>query len=604
MRRLLPTILLCLLQLPLHAQTRIAFLADVHLQDLYGSFEDSNYKGVINPKTGKPVLARTMEAQLHSTRIFNENYFAFIAALEDIAHRGIKIVALPGDYTDDGQAVHLRGLRKILNEYTQKHGIQFFITTGNHDPVAPWDKPSGKNDFLGNEGKTQAIYSTTELITSKAPDELPAIITKDIASLGYEGITHYLGDFGYYPSKKMRYWATPFSSYTYENYSYTKALNEASYTARNYEIKKGYTIPDASYVTEPVEGVWLLALDGNVYLPKTSTDGNAMNPGNYSGTSTGYNNVLENKQHLIQWVTKLAADAARLGKTLITFSHYPMVEFNDNASGEIKQLLGKGKWQMEREPVTTVAEVFANAGIYLHFAGHMHINDTGVYRSANGKTLFNIQSPSLAAYIPAYKVLIIQNGKQMEIETITIDSVPGYDELFELYKTEYNHLKSTGAKDLWNFDILKTNSYREFTLFHLTELVRLRMIPQEWPKSFTKTFTEMNGMDILKLYTETSALLKSKDIRASDLKKWTGMDWITDLYKLQSADCLALNDIGEKRLQQYELIIKASENNNIKVSNELTQGLLLFYRIFYKLKNGSPAGNFVIDLEKNTIIKQ
>ncbi|WP_449400151.1 metallophosphoesterase [Chryseobacterium wanjuense] len=114
---------------------QIAFLSDVHFQDLYGSFSDHDFKGIINPKTGKPTILRTMDSQLHSTRIFNENYFAFLKALDDIAAKGIKIVAMPGDFSDDGQAYNIRGLHKILEKYHKKYGIDFYITTGNHDPV-------------------------------------------------------------------------------------------------------------------------------------------------------------------------------------------------------------------------------------------------------------------------------------------------------------------------------------------------------------------------------------------------------------------------------------------------------------------------------------
>lgn len=66
-----------------------------------------------------------MAAQLHSTRLFNENYFALRATLDDIAKRDIKLVALPGDYTDDGQPLHVKGLATILKEYTERYGISF-----------------------------------------------------------------------------------------------------------------------------------------------------------------------------------------------------------------------------------------------------------------------------------------------------------------------------------------------------------------------------------------------------------------------------------------------------------------------------------------------
>lgn len=56
---------------------------------------------------------------------------------------------MPGDFSDDGQAYNLRGLHKILAEYHEKFGIEFYLTTGNHDPVGPFRQEGGKDDFLG-----------------------------------------------------------------------------------------------------------------------------------------------------------------------------------------------------------------------------------------------------------------------------------------------------------------------------------------------------------------------------------------------------------------------------------------------------------------------
>ncbi|WP_431241938.1 hypothetical protein ACQ9BO_18555 [Flavobacterium sp. P21] len=47
------------------------------------------------------------------------------AALEDIAKRKIKYVALPGDYTDDGQPIHVKGLQKILDQYQKNMVLNF-----------------------------------------------------------------------------------------------------------------------------------------------------------------------------------------------------------------------------------------------------------------------------------------------------------------------------------------------------------------------------------------------------------------------------------------------------------------------------------------------
>ncbi len=624
-------VFLLFLSLNLKAQTseaiQIAFLADVHLQDLYGNLEDNNYKGIVNPKNGKPTILRTMESQLHSTRIFNENYFAFLAALEDIAKRGIHYVALPGDYSDDGQPIHIRGLQKILDDYSKKYTIQFFITTGNHDPVGPFAQESGKDDFLGSNGKRQPIYSK-EGIYASDEKELPPIITKDIAKMGYLGITSYLKDYGFFPKENYTFWATPFSTYTSENYDFAKAQKEAFLENRTYEIQKGFTIPDVSYVVEPVDGIWLLAIDGNVYIPKSNS--NSVDPENYSGADLGYNNVLSHKKHLINWVHKITEEAKKKGKTVIAFSHYPMVEFNDDASAEIESLMGKGKWQLNRIPKEEVAQTFADAGLKIHFGGHMHINDTGIRISEKGNTLVNIQTPSLAAYIPAYKLLTIKPNAVAEVETIIIGEVPRFDELFDLYKMEHDYLKSQNEPTLWNDQILKTKTYHEFTDFHLKELVRLRFLPEDWPEDFSNFLSNISGENLLilsnlntdisfdellknkeifkqdwkKATTETKKQLKLRNLKLSSFQEWKGINMIIDFYRIRSADKLAIVDIGEEKISQYKLISECFFKNYSETQNAKTQKQLsLFLTILNKFLSGAPADHFSVDLKSGKVLE-
>ena len=138
---------------------QIAFLPDVHFHDIYADFRTDGFSGLSNSKSGKQAAIRTMAAQLKSTRLFNENYFAFLAALDDIAAKGVKLVVLPGDFSDDGQPVHVRGLKQVLQRYSQQHGMRFLLTLGNHDPVRPLSHAAGKADYLGVDGKPQPIYS-------------------------------------------------------------------------------------------------------------------------------------------------------------------------------------------------------------------------------------------------------------------------------------------------------------------------------------------------------------------------------------------------------------------------------------------------------------
>jgi len=607
---------------------QVAFLSDVHLQDLFGTFSDHDYKGVLNPKTGKYVLMRTMASQLHSTRIFNENYFAFIAALEDIAKRKIKFVALPGDYTDDGQPIHVKGLQQILARYSKKYSIEFFITTGNHDPVGPFALESGKEDFLGEDGKSQPIYSKEGLYKPNLTTEQPVVVTAGIAKMGYLGITDHLRDFGFYPHKKYKFWATPFSTYSSQDYSFKKASEAALLSNRVYNVAPGYEVPDVSYVVEPVDGLWLMAIDGNVYIPKKN-DGDPKDSKSYAEASTGYNTVLSNKKHLIKWVEKISEEAKLRGKTLIAFSHFPMIDFNDDASAEIKELLGPNKWQLNRVPVEEVAQVFADGGLKIHFGGHMHINDTGSRTTAKGNTLVNIQTPSLAAYIPAYKLLTVKKDNLVDIQTITIDDVPGYDALFDLYKMEYQFLESQNTTDIWNSAILNTKSYHDFTDFHLKELVRLRFLKDDWPAGFKNFILNVSAKDLFLLATmqaneDFDLILKNKEnfkkeyaeaelklekfLAENNIKKenlnWTGYDLLVDFYRFRSADELALADVGIERAAQYKALSQLffeNHKNDTAKEKPLRNQMRLFLIIFNKFMHEVPADHFTVDLKSGEI---
>lgn len=578
---------------------QIAFLSDVHLLDIYGTFSDSDYKGVQNPYDGKYTFARTMKSQLQSTRLFNENYFAFLAALDDVVKRNIKTVVLPGDFSDDGQPINIRGLKKILNEYSNKYGIHFIITTGNHDVAKPFLTDSGKTDFLGEGGKEQVIMSKAGMYVPKSSDELPAVITKDIGTMGYAEVLQELGDFGFFPKKTDLYWETPFTSYNPDNYSFEKALEQSSIEKRTYAIPPyNSLIPDLSYLVETQKNIWFLAIDGNVYVPKEEAKEHPENPLNYYSANIGYNQVLTHKKHLIAWVTKVVQEAKKRGKTLIAFSHYPMVEFNDGASAVMKKLFGEDKMQLHRVPSEEVAQIFAEAGVKLHFAGHMHINDTGIRKYKNGKGLVNIQIPSLAAYIPGYKILTIQSKNKMQISTVIIDSVPGFKTLFPLYEQEYVYLKSIGNPDIWDKEILEAKSYHEFTNWHLKELVRIRFLKKDWPVEFKDFLLKSTAKDLFTLANVSpSNQQKFKD------KNWTGFDMIFDFYRLYSADELALKDIGEERIRQYKIIIDSYIAHYKKQTNP-TNAETSFYEfcsIFKSFINGAPSDNFIINLKRNTI---
>ncbi len=629
-------------------QYRVAFMPDIHFHDVYGEFADQAFSGLKNSKSGKPAIIRTMYAQLTSTRLFNENYFALRAALDDAGKRGIKWVALPGDFSDDGQPYHVRGLVKLLHEYEQKYGMRFFATPGNHDPNRPFTTPGGEEDFLGEEGRTQRIFSrgakecqgyqgATARIKTDA--ELPTICSEEMVSGGYQAIMTAMGDFGINPSPDDLYWETPYSRYGVENYRYQAAQQASDFSQRQYEIcaqgtggiykKPGYgpcfTVADSSYLVEPVPGLWLLAVDANVYLP--AADARTDKP-RFSGSGeAGYNSMLTHKQQTVAWMADVAQRARKLNKTLVTFSHFPMVEFDNGAAADLADIFGEGKFQLARAPREDTSHALAKTGIGVHVGGHMHFNDTGVRRYADGSLLFNIQAPSLAAYVPAYKILNFTSPTEIDVETVIVKEVPRFNELFEHYQQEWDHLNATHSPHLWNRAILQADSYYAFTNWHITELARLRFLPEEWPEDLRKMLFTLIGEEMLIISQlnqgeydgkksgaaweaarqKAQALAQRAGMNHQDFARWNGFELAVDFYRLRNADELALADIPADRLRQYQLLTGALASRLTPASLPLSPHStfedmfrLRFGSIFAVINtylHGNPARNFHINLE-------
>ena len=534
-----------------NAQTQIAFISDAHIQDVDGHAE----------------RVRSMEVQVQSTRLFNENYYALLAALDDVARRNIRWVVLPGDLTDNGQFFNQQKIKNILHSYTQRKGMRFFVTTGNHDPALPLGLMQKNAHFLAADGSR---------------------VTREDSCAGYVSQMECYADFGFFPRKDDCYWESPFTSYTYDKYSYEDACRESVLSKRTYTLCDSLTATDASYLVEPVDGLWLLAIDGGVYLPKEMKDGKWT----YQGSSAGYNLVLKHKPFLLPWVRKVVEEAQKRHKTLVAFSHYPLVDFNDGVSESVHRMWGDRRFDLHRVPEAEVSEAFLQAGLRLHFAGHMHVNDTGIWEGKDGKHLYNIQVPSIATYVPAYKILTIESDEAFRVETVTLDTVPGFDSLFPLYRAEYQSDSLRGHSPVWNKEILSARTYGEFCDYQFRDLVRLRFIPRDLPESW-RACLDFTGARMLEAVSGED---KSDD---ADWTDWCMKDLVLDLYRLRYAERLALKDIPETRLAAYRYLFERARISTFRSAEvEMVKGLGTLFLAFL---NGEPCQNFVIDLEKDTI---
>ncbi len=660
----------------------IAYMSDVHFHDVYAQFADGSFKGL--PSTnGKNATIRTMEAQLTSTRLFNENYFAFVAALDDAVARGLKTVVISGDFSDDGQPVHLRGLQQVLERYRKDHGLRFFVTPGNHDPQIPVAYAAGKPDYLGANGKAQPIFSKGAVPACKGYDTPWAeregtICTEEVVHGGYKEIFQFMGDYGLMPQKDYVYWETPYSSYKGQaDYSFGKAKDEAVLDKRQFEIcKQGtggkyrqpeYTgcvmEPDASYLVEPTPGLWLLSIDANVYLPLDPGDKNPRKQYAPSGDA-GYNRVVTHKQHVMAWVKEVAERARREGKILSVFSHYPMLPFYRDSSAEVATVFGKRGLDLKREPGKATTEAVAATGVGLHFGGHIHANDTAVYQKGDN-FLVNVQTSSLAAYVPAYKHVSYHGDGKVDIRTLTLKDVPRFNELFEHYRVEHKARAAKSAKGLWDEGILSARNYSEFASWHITELTRLRFLEKNWLCEMRQQVLSLNGADMLTMalldtqVTEAqlqqsgkdkaklgactageknaaqvaapverydadwqaardkaAALAAANGSSLDELAKIRGIDLAVDFHRVLNAGELAFADV-KPRASFYKLLngvladrsgsVAMSSTDTKKPSSENPAGRLFQNRFkpllqaLAKAANGQPNRDFVVDLQQKTV---
>ncbi|MCL1079116.1 metallophosphoesterase [Parashewanella spongiae] len=564
------------LHLPVTHPHTVAFMPDVHFQDIYGNIDHSNAKFLATDNDGNPLTIRTMSDQLGSTRLFNENYFAFIAALDDAASKGIKLIVLNGDFSDDGQPYNLVGLAEILKSYKQKYDMQFFLSPGNHDPSRPFGRPAPKKRLLTISGDSLQIYSSgKQLCPAKGRD-----ICSDQAKEGsYQDVISHLGEFGFENNSEYLYWQTPFGksvSFSDRQYSICSETNPSLCAS----------VPDLSYVVEPVKDLWLLSIDANVFVPKSFDQ----QSGKYEfikSSNAGYNQLVKHKPELLKWIKSVSQQAKAQGKKLIAFSHFPMTEFYDGSSHKLKHLFGESSNQLKRKPDVPVSKVLAQLGIKVHVGGHMHFNDTSEIRYQQD-WLINIQAPSLAAYIPAYKALTFTDNKaQLQVKTYTVNDVADFNKLFDVYQNEHQFLTQSSGNPIWDEQILQSESYLQFARQHIRELSLGRFL-KEWPTELSELLLSSDSGDLF------------KGISAKGFSvNWSGKQLITDFYKVRNAGELAIEDIDSNRLQSYLKLHQVLKN--FPTRSKAQNLLLELLDIFQALQNGQADRDFNINLDTGEI---
>ncbi|MDB5908160.1 MAG: ser/Thr protein phosphatase [Massilia sp.] len=220
-----------------------------------------------------------------------------------------------------------------------------------------------------------------------------------------------------------------------------------------------------------------------------------------------------------------------------------------------------------------------------------------------------MQSPSLAVYGAAYKIVTYKDSDSVDVQTVALNSVARFSELFPLYQVEYDYLQGSVAdadiKKRWDRAILDTKSYGDFTRYYFGELSRLRFMDEYWPCEMKEAATALNAKQMLilsQLQTKvTLAQLKdapgivpitascaapgtptgtavpasqlsadwsdatvkadklatAAGLKLDDFAKVSAYEFYGDFHRTVYAGELALRDMGAERVSQYKVLMAA-----------------------------------------------
>ncbi len=478
---------------------QIAVVADVHLHDLYGGY------GWIEEGSGDIAL-RTFEETMASTRVFNESHAAFMAVLDDIVRRGIRVLVLLGDYSDDGQPGAVAALKRILSSYEERHGMRFFVTFGNHDCFGPATRHQAK--WL-----TKGDGLDPLLVTSNDETPAPAVFQIGMLGMSTADAVEAMANYGFIRPDNVLHWETPFG--------------HSDDLARGYPVDSNPAGLDFSYLVEPLEGLWLLILDANVFHRE--------NGAWQVRSNAAWDHVLKQRPYMLNWIANVAERASRSGKMLLAFSHYPALPLAMTGKGNMRRAASTPDWS-KRMPSLESGRLLAQAGIRWHFSGHMHVAGRIEYDS-----LVNLAVPSPVAYPGGYVVVTCGEGS-VDCEFARLKDVPGFDTATAAYNAQVRRADMGPAFH----ETIAAKDYSDFLHAHQKGVITSIHLQKDWPPGIVES-----------LNIPVRQLLSAAPYLASQLKHWPDIGefqlahMLEDYYFIRSGGEETMRALPDERISFY-----------------------------------------------------
>lgn len=536
----------------------VAIIADPHYHDVH-------YRPGVGP--GQGAAFRTLADTVESTRVFNESFAALPALLDDIVARGIRLVAVLGDLTDDGQAATTCAAVALLDRYRARHGLRFFACLGNHDLYAIHGRHQGKRFLDPDGGHTLVTSDAAAPIGTSAA----RVVSPEMYCGGYEAALTAMAGLGFFRRRDHLHWECPFGT--------DDALAARTFAIRSPDGGTVRRMIDASYLVEPVPGLWLLSIDANVFEPRDGDGDPAAEASYVDSTDAGWNAVVRLKAFLLDWMTDVAARARAGGKRLLAFSHYPCLDLLGAAHADEVALFGE-TGLVRRAPTPATGRAVAATGIGVHFSGHLHVNDTAHWQGEAGH-LVNVAVPATVAFPPGYKIAAFEPGI-LRVATVALDEAPGHDLAFAAYRTE---LARTGGA---HAAVTGAPSLGAFLDGHVAALVTERYLPREWPPAMAERARTL-GLDDL-----------ARAAGAGDAGPLPFLALVEDWYRLRKGRDLARARIPADRLARYRALAAAFAARSWEPGSA-EAWIAGFLRMLEAWLDGPPSGDFAIALATGEI---
>lgn len=540
-------------QPPLH---RFAVVADAHFHD---PAVDFGFDAFVHEN--QRLTMRLPGDVARAPRIYNEAGSILRHVLDRLAGDGIRDVILLGDYSDDGQAATLQALASLLDHFRRTQGMRFFGLPGNHDIFGDRGRHRRKR-YAGHDGQTVLVTSDPGFTDPRTAER---VVSAAMHCGGYPG--NLPENLGFRADPGCLHWETPFGT-------------DPDPVARTYPLhdKEGRVVRrlmDASYLVEPVEGVWLVMIDANVFAPDPEGE-----DGLADSTAAGWTALMHRKPFILPWLASVRERALRLGKQVIHLSHYPVIETLNGTLELEREMMGENAFH-RRMPDPRVGEALVAAGMRLHFSGHVHVNDTAQLRAGQA-SLVNVAVPALVAFPAALKIVTVREGRA-DIETMALDGMP-LDPVLLGASRRLQALTGveTGA-------MLETDRLGAFLDAHLAHITGRRFVKREWPEELASLFRSLS-------LPELAVRAGLRDGVPDPLAGLPAIDFLADWYRLRAGGDLAMAGMEPTRLAAYRALLSAASN----ASGD--HRLSLLFASFRHHLDGLPSIALSVDLGEGGII--